>query len=81
MILYSYIGIQDILQNSDPELCDPELNVYNSVELTSTKMIEPMSSCFNVQSKRVHALMQEVENERYREKVQKKKKLDALNNE
>ena len=44
-------------------------------------MMKPMSNYFKVQSKKVYALMQEVEDEKYRETVMKKKELDALDAE
>ena len=40
-----------------------------------------MSNYFKVQSKKVYAQMQEVEDEKYRERVTKKKELDALDAE
>ena len=43
-------------------------------------MMKPMLSYCKKQSKRMHALMQEVESERYREKIQKKE-LDAVKDE
>ena len=44
-------------------------------------MMKPMLSYCKKQLKRMHALMQEVESERYREKIQKKKELDAVKDE
>ena len=44
-------------------------------------MMKPMSNYYKVQSKKVYALMQEVEDEKYRETVMKKKELDALDAE
>ena len=44
-------------------------------------MMKPLSNYFAVQSKRVHSLHQQLENEIYREEMEQKKEKDALDAE
>ena len=43
--------------------------------------MKPLSSYYKAQSKKVYALMQDVEDEKYRERVVKEKELDTLDAE
>ena len=67
----------------NPVRSDPERTVKSWLDqnICSSEMMKPLSNYFKAQSKKVYALMQDVEDEKYRERVVKEKELDTLDAE